>query len=347
MKTHKSMTYSHKVASASGSALDTNRKSAREVINLTGDENPSGSRVSTATPPRGRMMLKRGQNRNDLGEDDAISVPSAKRRRIIKEEKDEDDSSASAPAPKKPGPGRRKKYVEKEKEEVIDWDALRAPTPPGSCPTPPWRHEKWSLLPLRRDVEDPEALPTGANPILLAASNSRSKNWAGRSSDNNSNVNGPTANESASASAMHSKAAGSYPTPPLQPYDLTKAQAQGQGQGQNKVQGQSQNQSSRWGSKMVNWDQSMPEGDLRYSYPYPYNRTARGAVAPVPVQSPSSAHYYYYGNSGAVAGQGYAAHDQVRQSTPPARERGGSSDTQSLTQSPQQSRMKINHLLND
>jgi hypothetical protein len=29
-----------------------------------------------------------------------------------------------------------------KEEHLIDWDALRAPTPPGRIPTPPWRHRK-------------------------------------------------------------------------------------------------------------------------------------------------------------------------------------------------------------
>jgi hypothetical protein len=164
--------------------------------------------------------------------------------RRIKEEIDDDAPLSAVPVPKKAGPGRRKKFVEKEKEEVIDWDALRAPTPPGLCPTPPWRREKRPPIPpvSEGDNNSEQLIPTGANPILLAASQSRQRMGLE-----------PTSNNlKLKSNDAKGEGEGSYPTPPLQPYDLMGAHRQGQGQGPL---------NARWGSKMVNWDQSTPEGE--------------------------------------------------------------------------------------
>jgi len=271
--------------------------------------------------------VKRGLHRDDdNGEDSASPAPPAKRRRGVKDEVDEDDTPAPAPAPKRFGPGRRKKYVEKDKEEVIDWDALRAPTPPGSCPTPPWRRQKPPAVPFRPNVEDEEArLPTGVNHMLVRASNARLEATNGSSHPNKTNNVDPTLNSNPYAKAANdSKAAGSYPTPPLQPYDLARAQPQ------RHNYGQSQGHGARWGSKMVNWGQSMPESEERYDPSWAAHRNR--------VSSPTSL---------AMAGQPVQVHVQASQDWHTSPRRSHSSDIQSLTQSPQQSRMKINHLLND
>jgi len=41
----------------------------------------------------------------------------------------------------------RMKMKKEKREQSVDWDALRAPTPPGRIPTPPWRHPRAPVPP--------------------------------------------------------------------------------------------------------------------------------------------------------------------------------------------------------
>lgn len=84
----------------------------------------------------------------------------------------------------------RMRKQRREQPPEIDWDALRAPTPPGRIPTPPWRHSK--------------PKPTSSPPSLS------SKEKVDTSTKDRDAVDNQT------------RAALSLPTPPMQAYDIPR-----------------------------------------------------------------------------------------------------------------------------